>query len=147
MGSHVSVFMVPLGAFAVAIVAIVAGVAQDVQRQRLKADQRLAMVAKGMSADDIDKLLGKSNNDGRAPKDPVRSLLNTRRIAIVLISSGAGLVLFFLALTVILQEKDILSGAAIGLVPMAIGVGFLVDYKLLKRDLSRFGLEVGHGLE
>ena len=36
-----------------------------------------------------------------------------------------------------------LSGAAVGLIPLAIGVGFLIDYQLQKRDLSRFGLEVG----
>jgi hypothetical protein len=42
-----------------------------------------------------------------------------------------------------LEEHDVLSGAAIGLIPLAIGVGFLIDYKLQKRDLSRFGLEIG----
>jgi len=143
MDWHVNVFMIPIGAFAVAIVAIVAGVMQDVQRQRLKADQRLAMVARGMSAEDIDKLLGKTNNDGRRVRDPIQSLVNTRRTALILISSGLGLVLFFVSLMIILNEHDVLAGAPIGLIPLAIGVGFLIDYKLQKRDLSRFGLEVG----
>jgi hypothetical protein len=135
--------MIPLGAFAVAIVAIISGVVGEAHRQRVKAEQRLAMVARGMSADDIDKLLGKSNNDGRPARDPIQSLANARKTAIILISSGIGLVLFFLALTLILHEHDVLSGAAIGLVPISIGIGFLIDYKLQKRDLSRFGLEVG----
>ena len=47
----------------------------------------MAMVARGMSADDIDKLLGKTNDDGKPAKDPLQSLANTRRTAIVLISS------------------------------------------------------------
>jgi hypothetical protein len=45
----------------------------------------------------------------------------------------------------ILSEHDVLAGAAVGLIPLAIGAGFLVDYNLQKRDLSRFGLEVGPG--
>jgi hypothetical protein len=137
-------FLIPLGAFAIAIVAIVSGVVGDAYRQRLRAEQRLAMVARGMSADDIDKLLSKASDDSRRVKDPLQSLANTRRTAIVLISSGVGLVLFFLVLAWIVQVHEVLSGAAVGLIPLAIGVGFLIDYNLQKRDLSRFGLEVGH---
>jgi hypothetical protein len=140
-----SPFMIPLGAFVVAIVAIVAGVAAEANRVRLRAEQRMAMVARGMSADDIDKLLGKKNDDAKPARDPIQSLVNTRRTAIVLISSGAGLSLFFLVLTWILSVHEILSGAAVGLIPLTIGVGFLIDYNLQKRDLSRFGLEVGQG--
>jgi hypothetical protein len=141
---HVNVFMIPLGAFVVAIVAIVAGIMGEAHRQRLKADQRLAMVARGMNAEDIDKLLGKTNDDGKRVRDPIQGLVNTRRTAIILISSGVGLILFFVALMTIVNEHDVLAGACVGLIPLAIGVGFLIDYKLQKRDLSRFGLEVGH---
>lgn len=137
--------MVPLGAFAVAIVAIVASVAGEANRLRLRADQRLAMVARGMSADDIDKLLGRSNGDSKPARDPLQSLATTRRIAIVLISSGIGLILFFAVLAWILVQHEVLSGGAVGLIPLAIGVGFVIDYKLQKRDLSRFGLEPGPG--
>jgi hypothetical protein len=103
----------------------------------------MAMVARGMSAEDIDKLLGKASDDVKPVKDPLQSLANTRRAAIVLISSGVGLILFFLLLTWIVNEHEVLSGAAVGFIPLAIGVGFVIDYKLQKRDLSRFGLEVG----
>jgi hypothetical protein len=140
---HWDPIMIPLGAFAIAIVAIVSGVMGEAHRQRVKADQRLAMVARGMSANDIDKLLGKSSGDDKPPRDPVQSLINTRRTAILLISVGVGVIIFCLILTWILNERDVLSGAAAGLIPLAIGVGFLIDYKLQKRDLSRFGLEVG----
>ena len=50
--------MIPLGAFVVGIVAIVAGVMGEAHRVRVRAEQRMAMVARGMSADDIDRLLG-----------------------------------------------------------------------------------------
>jgi uncharacterized membrane protein YidH (DUF202 family) len=140
---HLDPIMIPLGAFVIAIVAIISGVMGEAHRQKLKAEQRLAMVARGMSADEIDKLLGKSSGDGKPPRDPIQSLVNTRRTAIVLLSVGIGLVLFFLTLTWIVNDHEVLSGAAAGLIPLAIGVGFLIDYKLQKRDLSRFGLEIG----
>ena len=90
--------MIPLGAFLVAIVAIVAGVMGEAHRVRIRAEQRMAMVARGMSADDIDKLLGKRADESKPVKDPMQSLANTRRTAIILISSGLGLSLFFLVL-------------------------------------------------
>jgi hypothetical protein len=138
-----SPFVVPLGAFAVAIAAIVAGAFNQQQRERLKADQRMAMVARGMSPDDIDKLLTKASTDGRVVKDPLQGLARTRRAAIALISTGVGLMLFSAVLTWILKVHEVLSAGAAGLIPFAIGVGFLVDYNLQKRDLARFGLEVG----
>jgi hypothetical protein len=140
---HFDVWAVPIGAFVVAIVAIISNVVGDAQRQRVKAEQRMAMVARGMPADDIDKLLGKPSVDGRPVRDPLQSLANTRRTAIVLISSGVGLALFFVVLSVVLNVREVLCGAAVGLIPLAIGAGFLIDYNLQKRDLSRFGLEVG----
>lgn len=142
-GGNLSPFLIPLGGMLIAIVAIVAGVVGEAHRQRLRADQRLAMLARGLSAEDIDRLLGKGNNDAKMPRDPIRSLANTRRTAIILISSGLGMVLFFVILTVILDEHDVLTGAAVGVVPIMIGLGFWLDYHLQKRDLSRFGLEVG----
>jgi hypothetical protein len=143
MFNHLSPFVIPLGALLVAIVAIVAGVMSEAHRVRLRAEQRLAMIARGMSVDDIDRLLGKRNDDARPVKDPIRGLANTRRTAILLISSGLGLIFFFAVLAWIVSEHDVLAGAAVGLIPLTIGAGFVIDYKLQKRDLSRFGLEVG----
>lgn len=140
---HFDVWAVPIAAFAVAIVAIVSGAVSEASRQRLTAEQRMAMVARGMPADDIDKLLTKAAVDSRPVKDPMQSLANARRTAIVLISSGIGLTLFFILLAYILSERDVLAGAAVGLIPLAVGIGFVIDYHLQKRDLSRFGLEVG----
>jgi hypothetical protein len=140
---HFDVWAIPIGAFAVAIVAIVSGVVSEGNRQRLTAEQRMAMIARGMPADDIDRLLTKAIVDSRPVKDPMQSLANARRTAIVLISSGIGLALFFIVLAYILSERDVLAGAAVGLMPLAVGIGFVIDYYLQKRDLSRFGLEVG----
>jgi hypothetical protein len=137
-----SPFIVPLGAFAVAIVAIIGGIWSDIHNKRIRADQRMAMLARGMSIEDVEKVLGKGAEEERAPKDPLRSLSNARRAGIILVSSGIGLMLFFVTLTVIIGERNILAGAAAGLIPLAIGIGFFVDYNLQKRELSRFGMEI-----
>jgi hypothetical protein len=139
-----SPFIVPVGAFVVAIVAIVSVMVGRAHARRVKAEQRMAMLARGMSIPDIERLLGTKEEEDRPVstlKDPLRSLSNTRRTAIVLVSSGVGLIIFFLALTVIVQERNVLAGAAAGLIPLAIGIGFFIDYNLQKRELSRFGLE------
>jgi hypothetical protein len=137
--------MIPLGAFAVAIVAIVSGIMSEAHKQRLRAEQRMAMVARGMNAEDIDKLLGGPAEDPKPPQDPLRSLGYARRTAIILISSGAGVVLFGLLLSWIVQKHEVLVVAAAGLIPLAIGIGFVVDYWLQKRELAHFGLEIGEG--
>ena len=140
MDWHLSPFMVPLGAFVVGIVAIVSSIAGGAYKQRLKTEQRLAMLARGMSAGDIEKVL---SADGRAAKDPLQGIATTRRTAIVLISTGVGIMLSFLVLAWIVNQHEVLSGGAFGLIPLSIGVGFFIDYNLQKRDLSHFGLEVG----
>jgi Domain of unknown function (DUF6249) len=140
MDWHWSPFMIPLGAFVVGIVAIVSGIAGGAYKQRLKTEQRLAMLARGMSASEIEKLL---SADGRAAKDPLQGIASTRRTAIVLISTGVGIMLSFLVLAWIVNQHEVLSGGAFGLIPLSIGVGFFIDYSLQKRDLAHFGLEVG----
>src|SRR5882762_9506911 len=137
-----SPFIIPLGAFAVAIVAIIAGIYSQTAVVRAKAEQRMAMIARGMSVDDIERLLGKKDEPQTPPKDPLRSLSVARRTGIILVSSGIGLIIFFVSLTVIIGQREILSGAAIGLIPVAIGIGFFIDYYLQKREMSRFGLEL-----
>ena len=132
--------MIPLGAFVVGIVAIISGIAGGAYKQRLKTEQRLAMLARGMSASEIEKVL---SADGRAAKDPLQGIASTRRTAIVLISTGVGIMLSFLVLAWIVNQHEVLSGGAFGLIPLSIGVGFFIDYNLQKRDLSHFGLEVG----
>jgi hypothetical protein len=138
-----SPFIVPIGAFAVAIVAVIAGIWSQAHAVRVKAEQRMAMLARGLSIAEIEQLLGSGAEEKKAPKDPLRSLSNARRSGIVLVSTGTGLILFFFALTAIIGPHEILSGAAAGLIPLAIGIGFFIDYHLQKRELSRFGLEVG----
>ena len=104
------------------------------------------MVQRGMPVQEIEKLLGTREEEDKPVKDPLRSLSNARRAGIVLISTGVGIMLFFVVLAAIVRTREVLSGAAAGLIPFAIGVGFLIDYNLQKREMTRFGLEVGADL-
>jgi len=142
-----SPFIVPLGAFVVGIVAIISGAVSQAHARRTRAEQRIAMVQRGMTAEQIATALGPTGEqeEGEAvkTKDPLRSLAKTRRAATVLVSVGVGVVLFGLLLTVIERDREVLTVAASGLIPLAIGIGFFVDYRLQQRELARFGLEVG----
>lgn len=136
-----SPLIVPLGAFAVAIVAIVSGIVSDMHQKRIKADQRMAMLQRGMPVADIERLLG-TKDDPETPRDPLRRITNTRTTAIVLMSCGAGLIAFFVVLASILRVHEVLAGAAAGLIPLAIGIGFWIDYRLQAREVARLGLDL-----
>jgi len=145
MGIFATPFIVPLGAFVVAIVAIISGIVGQAHARRIKAEQRMAMLQRGMTAEQIDLLLKPTKDDGEEEiktKDPLRSLGNARRAGIVLVSVGLGIVLFGIMLAMIERDRETLIVAATGLIPFAIGIGFFVDYALQKRELARFGLEV-----
>jgi hypothetical protein len=60
----------------------------------------------------------------------------------ILFGAGAGIVAFGLLLAAILQMRVLLIVPAAGMIPIAIGIGFWIDYKMQARDLARFGLEV-----
>jgi hypothetical protein len=144
MGNFVfSPFIVPVAGCMVGIVAIVSGIWLDGHKRRIKSEERIAMISRGVPLAEIEKVLGSGSEDKPPVKDPLRSLGNARRTAIVLVSVGVGLTLFFVTLSYILRERDVLAGAAVGVIPLAIGIGFFIDYNLQKRELSRFGLEVG----
>jgi len=138
-----SPFIVPVAGCLVAIVAIVSGIWLDGHKRRMRSEERIAMLARGVPLAEIEKMLGTGDEEKAPVKDPLRSLGNARRAGIVLVSVGVGLILFFLVLTAILQVRPVLAGAAAGLIPLAIGIGFFIDYNLQKRELSRFGLEIG----
>src|ERR1700746_2545401 len=124
-----SPFVVPVAGCLVAIVAIVMGIWLDAQKRRLKSEERIAMISRGVPIPEIERMLG-VGEEKPPVKDPLRSLANARRTGIVLVSVGLGITLFFVALSYILRERDVLSGAAVGIIPLAIGIGFFIDYGL-----------------
>jgi len=139
-------YIVPVAVFAWLAIAGIVQMIGSVQKRRIQSEERMAMVQRGMSIEQIEQLLkpskGDCGEDGTKTKDPLRSLSNARRAGVVLVSIGVGVVLFGLLLTAIVQDREVLTVAACGLIPLAIGIGFFVDYGMQKRELARFGLEV-----
>jgi hypothetical protein len=144
MGNFIfSPFIVPVAGCMIAIVAVIGGIWLDGHKRRIRSDERIAMISRGVPLNEIERMLGAGAEDKPSVKDPLRSLGNARRTGIVLVSVGLGLTLFFIVLSYIVQVREVLAGAAAGIIPLAIGIGFFIDYYLQKRELSRFGLEVG----
>jgi hypothetical protein len=140
-------YIVPVAVFIWLAVVGIAKIVGQAHSQRLKAEQRMAMVQRGMPAEQIAQLLQPDKDDepeltASRTKDPLRSLGNARRAGIVLVSIGVGLTAFGWLLAQIVGDHEVLVVAAAGLIPLIIGIGFFVDYALQKRELARFGLEV-----
>src|SRR5271167_2482103 len=108
-----SPFVVPVAGCMVGIVAIISGIWLDAQKRRLKSEERVAMISRGVPIAEIERLIG-VGEEKPPVKDPLRSLSNARRTGIVLVSVGLGLTLFFVTLSYILRERDVLAGAATG---------------------------------
>jgi hypothetical protein len=141
-----SPFIIPLAGILVAIVAIVSGSIERSHSRSIKAEERMAMIARGMSIEDIDRLLNTKAAPGEpdAQKDPLRARAGVRRAGIVLSSVGVGLILLGLALEAILNVREVLACSAAGLIPLAMGIGFFIDAHLQKREMERLGLEPPH---
>ncbi len=73
---------------------------------------------------------------GRPSSDSKRRYANIRLSGIILLGSAAGLILFFIALAAVLQVRAVLCGAAVGLIPLGIGIGMLLDTRIQKQEMS-----------
>jgi hypothetical protein len=116
------------------------GIYSEMDQKRLRSQERMTLLARGMSIEDIERLQRQVQNEDVS--DPVRTMNNLRLTAMILFGSGAGVFVFGLLLAAILHLRVLLIVPAAGLIPIAIGVGFWIDCKMQARDLARFGLEV-----
>jgi hypothetical protein len=116
------------------------GIYSEMDQKRIRSQERMTLLARGMPIEDIERLQRQVQNEDVT--DPARTMNNIRRTAMILFGSGAGIVAFGLLLAAILQMRVLLIVPAAGMIPIAIGVGFWIDYKMQARDLARFGLEV-----
>jgi hypothetical protein len=83
---------------------------------------------------------------GRPTADLRRRRANIRLAGVVLLASAVGLMLFFIGLAAVLQERNVLCGAAVGLIPLAIGAGFLIDTKIQTREMDEVRAQAGSSL-
>jgi hypothetical protein len=87
--------------------------------RKLRSEERLAAIARGV---DI-------------PMEPELSQgARSRRWGILLVTGAVGYIAAF-GLVARLTEPDAWTAAAFGVIPLAVGIGFLLDWTLIRRDL------------
>ena len=129
-----SPFVIPVAGCAMVLGIVVAGVWSNNRANELKSQERLAAIARGVplppTVEELAIIHGKPSVDGTRRRGSVR------RAGIVLLGCAAGLILFFIALAAVLQERDVLCGAAVGLIPLGVGIGLLIDARIQTRELE-----------
>ena len=87
--------------------------------RQLRSEERLAAIAKGASI----------------PMEPELSQgARSRRAAILLVTGALGFMLTFGLIAQIEQEPDTWAAAALGIIPLAIGIGYFLDFTRIRRD-------------
>ena len=137
-----SPFIVPVAGCVMILGLGASGIYSEMRGKELRSQERIAMLNRGVPLAEIERMAATANEQEKKVRDPLRSLANARRTAIVLISVGIGLGIFGFLLALIVQQREVLVVAAVGVINLAIGGGFLVDYSMQKRELARFGMEV-----
>ena len=134
----VSPFVIPVAAFAMVLgIVIVANIA-NYHARKLKSEERMAAIAKGIPLPpepDPDHAVLADRN----PAYYAQRARGFRTGGIICVSIGVGLALFSFFLAWIVQQHDVLAVAAAGLIPLAIGVGLLIDYALRANSFKKEG--------
>ncbi len=136
-----SPFIVPVAGCLMILGIVLGGVWSSVRQREIQSRERLEAIARGVPVPPTPEELAIMH--GRPTTDLKRRKANVRLTGVVLVASGVGLVLFFVVLAAVLQERDVLCGAAVGLIPLAIGAGFLIDTKIQAREIDDTKVERG----
>lgn len=89
--------------------------------RKLRTEERLAALARGTEI----------------PIEPELSqLARSRRAGILLVSGGLGSMIMFAVIARVVGEPETLVGSAVGILPLAVGIGYFVDAALIHRDLK-----------
>ena len=129
-----SPFIVPVASFVMVLGIVAVGSWSNARKRELESQERLAAIAKGLVPPPTAAELALTQ--GRPSISLVRRRANIRLAGIVLLGAAVGIALFFIALSAILQERDVLCGAACALIPFGIGVGFLIDTRIQTREID-----------
>ena len=92
--------------------------------RKLRSEERLAAIARGVSI----------------PLEPELSqAARSRRAGILLIAGAVGYILTFGLIGQIQADRDFWTAAAFGIIPLAVGIGYFLDFTLIRRDLRASG--------
>ena len=89
--------------------------------RKLRSEERLAAIARGV---DI-------------PVEPeLNQAARSRRAGILLVCGAIGFIVAFGLIAQVQADRDIWTVAALGIIPLAVGVGYFVDWRMVHRDAS-----------
>ena len=125
-----SPFIIPVAAFAMVLGIVIVNTISGYNTRRLQSEERMAAIAKGLP-------IPEPSPEPIPVVDQHRRARALRTGGIVCTSVGVGLALFGFALTWIVGDHDVLAVSASGIIPLAVGIGLLVDYAFQKRDLAQ----------
>jgi hypothetical protein len=87
--------------------------------RKLRTEERLAAISRGV---DI-------------PLEPeLNQAARSRRMGILLVSGAIGYIVTFGVIAQLQADRDIWTAAAFGIIPLAVGIGYFLDWKLIHQD-------------
>ena len=87
--------------------------------RKLRSEERLAAIARGAAI----------------PMEPeLNQAARSRRAGILLVSGAAGYIATFGLIASLQADRDIWSAAALGIIPLAVGIGYFLDWTMIRRD-------------
>jgi hypothetical protein len=129
-----SPFIVPVAGCCMVLGIVVAGIWSGIRTREIQSTERLAAIAKGVPVPPTPEELAIMH--GKPSADATKRRGNIRLAGTILVIGALGLVAFFAVLAAILQERDVLCGLAVGLIPLGIGVALLVDARTQTREIE-----------
>lgn len=87
--------------------------------KKLRVDERIAAVARGVNI---------------PFEEPIPPAARSRKSAILLITGAIGFIACFGVIAGIEHEPDTWAAAAFGLIPLSVGIGYLLDYNFARRE-------------
>jgi preprotein translocase subunit Sss1 len=88
--------------------------------RKLRTEERLAAIAKGVSV-------------------PMEAELSqgakSRRAGILFVAGAVGYIVTFSLIATIVHDPDTWVAATLGIIPLAMGIGYFVDWTLIRRDV------------
>jgi hypothetical protein len=87
--------------------------------RKLRSEERLAAIARGVEI----------------PMEPeMTQAARSRRAGLLLVSGAIGYILTFGLIAQIQSDRDVWTAAAFGIIPLAVGFGYFLDWTMIRRD-------------
>jgi hypothetical protein len=87
--------------------------------RKLRSEERLAAIARGVEI----------------PLEPeLTQAARSRRAGLLLVSGALGYIMSFELIAQVQADRDIWTVAAFGIIPLAVGIGYFLDWSMIRRD-------------